>query len=255
VLVFLPAAVLAAGTQSPEAKPDPVNAQAGRKDLTTLQDQVEKLTGHRPNEEELRIGISVVTDGTNATTFRLEESGPSQKSDKDFPTEGIVHGPKAAFVIAAPQGWLLDNQSGNSLGLPCVLYPKGSSWDDQKVFMYAKIASPEHPNAEEFASWAISGMQKQPQGLHHKRIEESKTTEGHPFFINEYRRERDYERVESAAYVQLPEAVAYIVLTAESKEIFDQHRDALEQTIQSLLYAPSFIGFDAKVRKASQKEE
>ena len=150
--MFLPAAYLATGTQRPEAKPDPANAQAGRKDLTTLQDQVEKLTGHRPTEEELKIGISVVTDGRSATTFRLEESGPPQENDKNFPTEGIVHGPKAAFIISAPQGWLLDNQSGNSLGLPCVLYPKGSSWDDQKVFMYAKIASTEHPNAEKFAS-------------------------------------------------------------------------------------------------------
>ena len=98
-------------------------------------------------------------------------------------------------------------------------------------------------------------MQKQPQGLQYKRIDAGKTTEGRPFFINEYRRERDYDRVERAAYVQLPDAVAYIVLTAESEGLFDQHKDALKETIQSLSYAPSFIGFDAKVRDALQKEE
>ncbi len=253
--MLLSAAGFAAGTESPEANLDQINAQARPSDLTTLQDQVERLTGHRPTEEELSISISVVTDGTNAATFRFEESEVMQRDDNNFPTEGIVHGPKAAFVITPSQGWLLDNQSGASQGLPCVLYPKGSTWEDQKVFMYAKIASPEHTNAEEFASWAISGMQKQPQGLQHKRVEEGKTTEGRPFFINEYRRERDYHRVESAAYAQLPEAVAYIVLTAESEELFDQEKDALKETIQSLLYAPSFIGFDAKVREALQKEE
>jgi len=34
---------------------------------------------------------------------------------------GIVYGPKAAFNIAAPGGWVLDNQAGVEQGLPCVL--------------------------------------------------------------------------------------------------------------------------------------
>ena len=54
---------------------------------------------------------------------------------------GIVYGPKAAFNIAAPEGWVLDNQAGAEQGLPCVLYPKGSSWADAKTIMYAEIAS------------------------------------------------------------------------------------------------------------------
>jgi hypothetical protein len=35
---------------------------------------------------------------------------------------GIVYGPKAAFNIGAPEGWVLDNQAGRDQGLPCVLY-------------------------------------------------------------------------------------------------------------------------------------
>ena len=31
---------------------------------------------------------------------------------------GIVYGPKAAFNIAAPEGWVLDNESGVEQGLP-----------------------------------------------------------------------------------------------------------------------------------------
>src|SRR4029077_5038852 len=41
---------------------------------------------------------------------------------------GIVYGAKAAFNIAAPKDWVLDNQSGASQGFPCVLYPKSESW-------------------------------------------------------------------------------------------------------------------------------
>src|SRR5437588_11838875 len=54
---------------------------------------------------------------------------------------GIVYGPNAAFNIAAPEGWVLDNESGAQQGLPCVLYPKGQPWADAKTIMYAKIAS------------------------------------------------------------------------------------------------------------------
>jgi len=51
--------------------------------------------------------------------------GAAQAQDT-FPG-GIVYGPKAAFKIAAPEGWVLDNEAGVEQGLPCVLYPKGSS--------------------------------------------------------------------------------------------------------------------------------
>ena len=57
-----------------------------------------------------------------------------------FPN-GVVYGPKAAFAIAAPNGWVLDNKSGAVDGLPCVLYPKDTTWQTSPVVMYAKIAS------------------------------------------------------------------------------------------------------------------
>ena len=46
---------------------------------------------------------------------------------------GIVHGPKAGFNISAPEGWVLDTESGKGQDMPCVLYPAGSSWADAKT--------------------------------------------------------------------------------------------------------------------------
>ena len=40
---------------------------------------------------------------------------------------GIVYGPKASFNISAPEGWVVDNESGKGQDLPCVLYPKSSN--------------------------------------------------------------------------------------------------------------------------------
>jgi hypothetical protein len=59
---------------------------------------------------------------------------------------GIVYGPKAAFNIAAPDGWVLDNESGHQQGFPCVLYPKGESWANGRTVMYAEIAEFEDVN-------------------------------------------------------------------------------------------------------------
>ncbi len=73
---------------------------------------------------------------------------------------GIVYGPKAAFNIAAPEGWVLDNQAGVEQGLPCVLYPKGSSWADAKTIMYAKIASTQFEDVNAFVATAIKEMAK-----------------------------------------------------------------------------------------------
>src|SRR5690349_10719741 len=71
---------------------------------------------------------------------------------------GIVYGPKAAFKIDAPAGWVLDNQSGVEQGLPCVLYPKGESWTKASTVMYAKIAGTQFEDVEKFVATAIKEM-------------------------------------------------------------------------------------------------
>src|SRR5215467_15402435 len=68
---------------------------------------------------------------------------------------GTVYGPKAGFNISAPEGWVADNESGKEQDLPCVLYPKGSSWSDAKTVMYANMAGPEYEGVNTFVADAI----------------------------------------------------------------------------------------------------
>ncbi len=95
---------------------------------------------------------------------------------------GIVYGPKAAFNIAAPEGWVLDNQAGVEQGLPCVLYPKGSSWADAKTIMYAKIASTQFEDVNAFVAMAIKEMAKT-HGKPKEKIASGKTHDAHDYFI------------------------------------------------------------------------
>lgn len=148
---------------------------------------------------------------------------------------GIVYGPKAAFNIGAPKGWVLDNESGASQGLPCVLYPKGSSWSNAKTVIYAKIASTQFEDVNAFVATAIKDMMKT-HGAPKEKIASGKTKDGHDYFINEYPATKSYSQWERVAYVQLPRAVAYIVLSSQDEASYRKDAPALQQVLKTLVY-------------------
>src|SRR5436305_1148236 len=154
---------------------------------------------------------------------------------QETPRGGIVNGPKAGFNIAAPDGWVLDTESGKHQDLPCVLYPKGSSWADAKTVMYAKVASPQWEGVNAFVAWAIQGM-KEKRGTPKEKIASGKTKDGHDYFINEYPATKDYSQWERVGYVQLPLGVAYIVLTSRDQPSYQKESGALEKVLKTLSY-------------------
>ncbi len=148
---------------------------------------------------------------------------------------GIVYGPKAAFNISAPDGWILDNESGANQGMPCVLYRKGSSWSDAKTVMYAKIASTQFEDVNAFVAMAIKDMQKT-HGAPKEKIASGKTRDGHDYFINEYPATKSYSQWERVAYVQLSRAVAYIVLSSRDEASYRKDSGALQEALKTFMY-------------------
>jgi hypothetical protein len=148
---------------------------------------------------------------------------------------GIVYGPKAAFNISAPEGWVLDNESGVEQGMPCVLYPKGESWADARTVMYAKIASTQVEDVKAFVAMAIKEMAKT-HGKPKEKIASGKTKDGHDYFINEYPATKTYSQWERVAYVQLPRAVAYIVLSSQDEPSYRKDSGALQEVLKTFVY-------------------
>jgi tetratricopeptide (TPR) repeat protein len=148
---------------------------------------------------------------------------------------GTVYGPKAGFNINASEGWVLDNESGKGQDLPCVLYPKGSSWSDAKTVMYANVAGPEWEGVNAFVAMAINEM-KPKHGAPKEKIASGKTKDGHDYFINEYPATKTYSQWERVGYVQLPQGVAYIVLTSRDQASYQKNVGALEQVLKTLVY-------------------
>ncbi len=159
----------------------------------------------------------------------------ARSSGQEHYRGGIVYGPKAAFNISAPEGWVLDNEAGAEQGLPCVLYPKGSTWADAKTIMYAKIASTQFEDVEKFVAMAIKEMQKV-HGKPKEKIESGKIRDGQPYFINEYPATTNYSQWERVAYVQLPKAVAYIVLSAKDEPSYRKDAPALTEVLKTFVY-------------------
>jgi hypothetical protein len=52
----------------------------------------------------------------------------------------IVYAQGGAFMVAAPSGWVTDGETGQKLGVCCVFYPSGTSWNDAETIMYPEIA-------------------------------------------------------------------------------------------------------------------
>src|SRR5882762_3609808 len=148
---------------------------------------------------------------------------------------GIVYGPKASFNISEPEGWVVDNESGKEQGMPCVLYPKGSSWADAKTVMYAKMAGPQWEGVSAFVETAIKEM-KAKHGIPKEKIASGKTKDGHDYFINEYPATKTYSQWERVGYVQLPRGVAYIVLTSRDRTSYQKESGALQEVLKTLVY-------------------
>src|SRR5947199_5433167 len=154
---------------------------------------------------------------------------------QETPRGGIVNGPKAGFNITAPEGWVLDTESGKHQDLPCVLYPKSSSWADAKTIMYAKVASPQWEGVNAFVEWAIEGM-KEKHGTPKQKIASGKTKDGHDYFINEYPATKTYSQWERVGYIQLPQGVGYIVLSSRDQASYQKDSGALEKVLKTLSY-------------------
>ncbi len=163
-------------------------------------------------------------------------------SNKSQYPAGIVYGPKAAFQINAPKGWVLDNHVGLSQGLHCVLYISGRTWANSPVVMYAKIASPEYPEKRGFINFAIDSFKKDDDSLIYKKIVDGTTKEDFSFTINEYFRPKHshYERV---VYIQMPDAVAYIVYSAFNKKDYLKYVDSLNEVVNTFKNMPEYINY------------
>ena len=160
-----------------------------------------------------------------------------------FPA-GLVYGPKGAYKIDAPKKWILDNTSGGSMGLSCVLYIDGYTWQNSPVVMYAKIASTSFEDIDKFIEFAIKEYKKEDVNFFHKELKKGKIYDK-KYIIMDYHGGlyNNYERV---FYIQMEKAVGYVVFSARNEEDFKKFSGSIIEVAESFQYKPEYIGFNEK---------
>jgi tetratricopeptide (TPR) repeat protein len=101
--------------------------------------------------------------------------------------------------------------------------------------MYANMAGPEFEGVNAFVETAIKEM-KAKHGIPKEKIASGKTKDGHDYFINEYPATKTYSQWERVGYIQLPQGVAFIVLSSRDKASYTKDSGALEKVLKTLVY-------------------
>lgn len=157
-------------------------------------------------------------------------------------TSGIVYGADHSFVITAPDGWVLDNTSGQPQGLHAVFYREGETWRGASVVMYANTASKRidgQRTLKELVDYDVDQFRRKSPRLLvaparsiavNGRTAEVLTFEGD-----------QYGNYEAVAYIDEQYTVVMLVLTSRTKAEYDRAYPDFEKLVASYQFLTSNV--------------
>ncbi|HEV2847068.1 MAG TPA: hypothetical protein VG477_19585 [Thermoanaerobaculia bacterium] len=147
---------------------------------------------------------------------------------------GIVHGEGGSFAFQTPDGWVIDWESGAEQGLPAVLYPKGGSWSDSPVVMYASLTKKGEATLDAFITDELTRLRESSgAGL--------RVQEGKPIATMGDRNSAQVRNLsgashgnfESVAYIEEKKTYVRIVLSSRDRAAYEDSRDEFEEFVGS----------------------
>ncbi len=160
---------------------------------------------------------------------------PAQKSKENSGemNSGILYGPNFSYLLSAPKGWILDNQSGVSQGLSAVFYPHGSSWSKGVTVMYTRVVKKnDGQTLSDIIKDDIDGFKIESPTL---KVADAKTIDlgKGKTAITKYFSNDSHGNHEALAYIDEAKSVVLIVLTAKTKNDFDSSLGAFQGLVGS----------------------
>lgn len=155
---------------------------------------------------------------------------------------GIIYCTEHSFSLAAPRGWVLDDVSGKSQGLPAVLYPKGTNWGDATVVMYANTARKSVEGQQ-----TIEELMDYDQGEFQKRAPTLRVTElpAMPTSDSKVRVLKfsgdEHGNTEAIAYIDGPKAMVMLVMSARNSSDFNDTMPAFRKLVKSYRFLTSDV--------------
>ena len=139
-------------------------------------------------------------------------------------SSGLIYGADVGYLLTAPEGWHMDNKSGNPMGLPVIFYPQGQTLESTKTTIYSVAAK--YSRGESFADFLkrdADAFKKQYPGISVIEVEEihiSNNDQIRTAAVRNFFNERD-SRYEAVAYIDEAKAVPIVVLNSKSKKDFE----------------------------------
>jgi hypothetical protein len=148
----------------------------------------------------------------------------------------IVYAQGGAFMVAAPSGWVTDGETGQKLGVCCVFYPSGTSWNDAETIMYPEIAEKNEHHAD-LRAFMASDLEQFRTNNPELVVEDGEamhwgtTTAVVRLFhgVNE-------GSSEIVAYIDEPKIVAVLVMSAKSQKALNSSLPLFRGFVRSYAY-------------------
>jgi hypothetical protein len=155
---------------------------------------------------------------------------------------GIVYGADHSFFITAPEGWVLDIDSGVSQGLHAVFYREGESWARAGVVMYVNTASKRvdgQRTLKELMDYDIGQFTKKSSAL---RVASAPTLMAHGRKAEVLTFEGDqFGNYEAVAYIDEEHTVVMLVMTSHTKGEYERAYPDFEKFVASYQFLTSNV--------------
>lgn len=164
------------------------------------------------------------------------------QTNKDAHTESnspgvIVYAEGGAFMIEGPKGWIADHDTGQKMGICCVFYPDGATFDDAATVIYPNIATKGsgQANLKELMDYDLSEFRKNNPEMTYEDAPDltmkNKLTAKVRYFhgVNK-------GSSEATAYIDEDKIVAMVVVSSKTQKGLNDAMPLLRDMLQSYAY-------------------
>ncbi len=162
---------------------------------------------------------------------------------------GIITGERSAFMLTAPEDWVLDLQLAQHFGVSAA-FRRAEPKDDQGVLIYSFSATKgaDFHSLKEYLAFNRSKLEQESPKISVQPAADIKAISGRVAQVHYYSGLAN-GRFESGAYFDTPEAINLIVMTAPNEEAFQKELSSFNALVAS------YVGEATVVHEKEQKPE
>lgn len=151
---------------------------------------------------------------------------------------GIVYGIGYVFSLKAPNGWMLDSESGVGDGFHAVFYPEGSNWKNGSVVCY--------PQAHEKTDALMTADQVAKDRIRDYRengspnytgelVKVVKSDHGETARIFHFKNDQ-WGNLEAVAYFEERKTINYVTMSSRDAKAFANALSAFDELVKSYVF-------------------